>query len=201
MLRVKLMIGDREMASADGRTFRRLDPVSGEVASEADYCLYCHEREKDSCSTGMHDKSGAVKRNPLGVKIGGCPLDEKIGEMHVLRKDGDSIAALAMICVDNPMLPGTGHRICNDCMKGCVFQKQEPVNIPQAETGVLTDVLGMRCRIGAIMRGVRNIEARARELATMHQRASHVVEEPEASGLRYKKSVGHEALVTRPVGR
>ena len=115
-----------------------------EVASEADYCLYCHEREKDSCSTGMHDKSGAVKRNPLGVKIGGCPLDEKIGEMHVLRKDGDSIAALAMIVVDNPMLPGTGHRICNDCMKGCVFQKQEPVNIPQAETGVLTDVLGMR---------------------------------------------------------
>jgi NADPH-dependent glutamate synthase beta subunit-like oxidoreductase/NAD(P)H-flavin reductase len=115
-----------------------------EVASEADYCLYCHEREKDSCSTGMHDKSGALKRNPLGVKIAGCPLDEKIGEMHVLRRDGDSIAALAMIVVDNPMLPGTGHRICNDCMKGCVFQKQEPVNIPQAETGVLTDVLGMR---------------------------------------------------------
>ena len=57
-----------------------------EVASEADYCLYCHEREKDSCSTGMHDKAGAVKKNPLGVKIGGCPLDEKIGEMHVLRQ-------------------------------------------------------------------------------------------------------------------
>ena len=61
--------------------------------------------------------------------------------MHVLRKDGDSIGALAMIVIDNPMLPGTGHRICNDCMKACVFQKQEPVNIPQAETGVLTDVL------------------------------------------------------------
>ena len=44
--------------------------------------------------------------------------------------------------VDNPMVPGTGHRICNDCMKACIFQKQEPVNIPQAETGVLTDVLG-----------------------------------------------------------
>ncbi|HVY39808.1 MAG TPA: FAD-dependent oxidoreductase, partial [Polyangia bacterium] len=40
--------------------------------------------------------------------------------------------------------PGTGHRICNDCMKACIFQKQEPVNIPQAETGVLTDVLNMR---------------------------------------------------------
>ena len=33
------------------------------------------------------------------------------------------------------MLPGTGHRICNDCMKACIFQKQEPVNIPQIETG------------------------------------------------------------------
>jgi NADPH-dependent glutamate synthase beta subunit-like oxidoreductase/NAD(P)H-flavin reductase len=91
----------------------------------------------------MHDKHGALKKNPLGVALAGCPLDEKIGEMHVLRKGGDSLAALAMVVVDNPMLPGTGHRICNDCMKGCIFQKQEPVNIPQAETGVLTDVLGM----------------------------------------------------------
>src|SRR5215203_3616094 len=41
------------------------------------------------------------------------------------------------------MFPGTGHRICNDCMKSCIFQKQEPVNIPQAETGVLTDVLAL----------------------------------------------------------
>ena len=39
--------------------------------------------------------------------------------------------------------PGTGHRICNDCMKACIYQKQEPVNIPQIETGVLTDVLQM----------------------------------------------------------
>jgi NADPH-dependent glutamate synthase beta subunit-like oxidoreductase/NAD(P)H-flavin reductase len=116
---------------------------SREVANESDYCMYCHEREKDSCSKGMHDKHGALKKNPLGVALAGCPLDEKIGEMHVLRKGGDSIAALAMVVVDNPMLPGTGHRICNDCMKGCIFQKQEPVNIPQAETGVLMDVLGL----------------------------------------------------------
>ena len=61
--------------------------------------------------------------------------------MHALRRDGDAIGALAIVCVDNPMCPGTGHRICNDCMKGCIFQKQDPVNIPQIETGVLTDVL------------------------------------------------------------
>src|SRR5204863_5764693 len=70
-------------------------------------------------------------------------LDEKISEMHVLRKSGDALGALAIIVVDNPMCPGTGHRICNDCMKSCIYQKQEPVNIPQIETGVLTDVLRM----------------------------------------------------------
>ncbi len=60
-----------------------------------------------------------------------------------MRQAGDSIAAMALVCVDNPMLPGTGHRICNDCMKACVFQKQEPVNIPEIETAVLTDVLAL----------------------------------------------------------
>ena len=61
--------------------------------------------------------------------------------MHTVRKRGDAIGALAMVTIDNPMCPGTGHRICNDCMKACIYQKQEPVNIPQIETGVLTDVL------------------------------------------------------------
>ena len=63
--------------------------------------------------------------------------------MHLLRKHGDAIGALAIVAIDNPMCPGTGHRICNDCMKACIYQKQEPVNIPQIETGVLTDVLNM----------------------------------------------------------
>jgi acyl-CoA reductase-like NAD-dependent aldehyde dehydrogenase len=35
MLRVNLMMGDRELPAADGRTFERIDPVTGEVASEA----------------------------------------------------------------------------------------------------------------------------------------------------------------------
>lgn len=111
---------------------------------EVDYCLICHEREKDSCSKGLHDpKSVNVKRNPLGIALEGCPLDEKISEMHLLKKQGDSIASLALVTIDNPMCAGTGHRICNDCMKGCIFQKQEPVNIPLAETATLTDVLDL----------------------------------------------------------
>jgi len=134
--------GHRRRRDGFALTDLRMSPR--EVSGEADYCVYCHERERDSCSKGMRDKHHALKRNPLNVELAGCPLCEKIGEMHVLRKDGDSLAALAMIVIDNPMLPGTGHRICNDCMKGCIFQKQEPVNIPQAETGVLMDVLGLR---------------------------------------------------------
>ncbi len=123
-------------------TDRRMNPR--EVESEVDYCLYCHDRAKDSCTTGLKDaKTGAIKKNPLGVELNGCPLDERISEMHYMRKSGDAIAALALVCIDNPMLPGTGHRICNDCMKACIFQKQEPVNIPQIETAVLTDVLEM----------------------------------------------------------
>ncbi len=114
------------------------------VQSETDYCIFCHERGRDSCSKGFAEKEGGYKKNPLGIPLPGCPLKEKISEMHVMRDNGDSISALALIMIDNPMCPGTGHRICNDCMKGCIYQKQSPVNIPQAETGALTDVLGMR---------------------------------------------------------
>ena len=114
-----------------------------EVVSEIHYCVLCHERDKDSCSKGLRDKEGNVTANPLGITLPGCPLDEKISEMHMVRKSGDAIGALAIVVVDNPMVPGTGHRICNDCMKACIYQKQEPVNIPQIETGVLTDVLRM----------------------------------------------------------
>ena len=114
-----------------------------QVTGETFYCLLCHEREKDSCSKGLRKKEGGFKANPLGVTLGGCPLEQKISEMHVLRREGDALGALALIAIDNPLLPGTGHRICNDCMKGCIFQAQDPVDIPQAETGILTDVLGM----------------------------------------------------------
>ncbi len=119
----------------DGRMDRR------GVLSEIHYCVLCHERDKDSCSKGIRAKDGSVSRNALGIPLAGCPLDEKISEMHMLRKAGDAVGALALVTLDNPMCAGTGHRICNDCMKACIFQKQDPVNIPQAETGVLTDVL------------------------------------------------------------
>jgi NADPH-dependent glutamate synthase beta subunit-like oxidoreductase/NAD(P)H-flavin reductase len=141
----ELAVGPEEhLRARDGfaLTDRRMSRL--EVHNEVDYCLLCQDRDKDSCSKGLRDnKTRAIKPNPLGVPLNGCPLDEKIGEMHQVRRSGDSLASLALVTIDNPMCPGTGHRICNDCMKACVFQTQEPVNIPQAETGVLTDVLQM----------------------------------------------------------
>ncbi len=142
-------VGDpNELRRRDG--FLLTDERASErrVLAEVDYCILCHERSKDSCSKGIIDKKaaacGAFKKNALGVSLHGCPLDEHISEMHLLHGEGDPIAALAMICITNPMLAGTGHRICNDCMKACIYQTQEPVDIPQIETRVLTDVLALR---------------------------------------------------------
>ena len=134
---------NQEMRRRDGFKLTDDRGTMRDALYEVDYCLICHERDKDSCSTGLREKDGAPKRNPLGIKTEGCPLDEKISEMHLMKKHGDSIASLALVVIDNPMCAGTGHRICNDCMKGCIFQKQEPVNIPLAETATLTDVLDL----------------------------------------------------------
>ena len=118
-----------------------------QVLGEIDYCVYCHKNEGDFCSKGFPVKKAqpelGLKKNPLGEILTGCPLEEKISEMHVLKKQGQTIAALAVIMVDNPMCPITGHRICNDCMRACIYQKQEPVDIPQTETGILGDVLSL----------------------------------------------------------
>ena len=126
--------------------FKLTDPRFNQrqVLSEVNHCIYCHERDTDSCSKGMRNKkTETFKVDPLGVTTIGCPLDEKISEMHLVKRNGDNIGALAIIIIDNPMCPGTGHRICNECMKGCIYQKTDPVNIPQIETNVLTDVLFM----------------------------------------------------------
>jgi NADPH-dependent glutamate synthase beta subunit-like oxidoreductase/NAD(P)H-flavin reductase len=110
---------------------------------QANYCIWCHEQSKDSCSKGLKEKAPAAgfKKTPFGVPLAGCPLEEKISEFHLVKARGEPIGALAIICVDNPMVAATGHRICNDCMKSCIYQKQAPVDIPQAETRTLKDVL------------------------------------------------------------
>jgi NADPH-dependent glutamate synthase beta subunit-like oxidoreductase/NAD(P)H-flavin reductase len=109
----------------------------------ANYCIWCHNQGKDSCSKGLREKTGEFKKSPFGVVLAGCPLDEKISEMNLVESRGHAVGALAIVVVDNPMCAATGHRICNDCMKACIYQKQEPVDIPQVETRVLKEVLAL----------------------------------------------------------
>ncbi|MBU6141259.1 MAG: FAD-dependent oxidoreductase [Proteobacteria bacterium] len=112
--------------------------------AETHYCIFCHKQKKDSCRTGIYEKdSKEIKIDSLKVELHGCPLDEKISEMNLLKSEGFSLAALAVATIDNPMIAGTGHRICNDCMKSCIYQKQDPVDIPQIETRTLKDVLAL----------------------------------------------------------
>jgi NADPH-dependent glutamate synthase beta subunit-like oxidoreductase/NAD(P)H-flavin reductase len=109
----------------------------------ANYCIWCHNQGKDSCSKGLKEKTGEFKKSPFGVVLAGCPLDEKISEMNLVAAEGHCVGALAVAVIDNPMCAATGHRICNDCMKACIYQKQEPVDIPQVETRVLKEVLAL----------------------------------------------------------
>ncbi len=128
--------------------FALTDPGTGLAGAldEANYCIWCHEQNKDSCSKGLKEKpaeDGRIefKKSPFGVPLHGCPLEERISEFHKLKSEGWAVGALAMIVIDNPTVCGTGHRICNDCMKSCIYQRQDPVNIPQAETRTLKDIL------------------------------------------------------------
>ncbi len=118
------------------------------VADQLYYCLECHQKKTDYCRTGFFkkksDQQAGFKSNQLDELLEGCPLDERISEMHWLKRRHWAIASLAMIMRDNPLCSLTGHRICNDCMKSCIYQKQEPVDIPEVESRVLKDVLAMQ---------------------------------------------------------
>jgi len=125
--------------------FKLTDPGTDLVGAmdEVNYCIWCHEQGKDSCSKGLKEKAPnqEFRKTVFGVQLAGCPLEEKISEFQMVKARGEPLAALGIVAVDNPMAAGTGHRICNDCMKSCIYQKQDPVNIPQAETRTLKDVL------------------------------------------------------------
>lgn len=118
-----------------------------QVHYQVHYCIYCHKNQGDFCRRGFPVKKKqpelGFKLNPSGELLSGCPLDERISEMHYLRAQGDLMAAFAMITRDNPMVCVTGHRICNDCMKACIYQKQDPVDIPEIESHILKDVLAL----------------------------------------------------------
>src|SRR5947207_524484 len=144
----RLFVPRRAVPESDWRPrdgFALTDPGSDLAGAldQANYCIWCHNQGKDSCRSGLHEKDGSFKKSVFGVTLAGCPLDEKISEMNLVKARGYSLGALAIVAVDNPICAATGHRICNDCMKACIYQRQEPVDIPQIETRTLKDVLAL----------------------------------------------------------
>ncbi|CCG41947.1 FAD-dependent oxidoreductase [Magnetospirillum molischianum] len=103
---------------------------------QSHYCIGCHHQGRDSCRSGL--LRGGIERS-------GCPLDQKISELHEVKSAGLSLAALGVITIDNPMVAGTGHRICNACMDACIYgsQGRDPVDTPTVETRTLRDVLDL----------------------------------------------------------
>ncbi len=114
---------------------------------EANYCIWCHRQQKDSCARGLRQKvkdgPAPFRDDPLGVTLTGCPLEERVSEFQYLKAQGLALGALAVVAIDNPLVAATGHRICNDCMKACIYQRQTPANIPEVESRTLKDVLGL----------------------------------------------------------
>jgi len=64
---------------------------------EANYCIWCHEQGKDSCSKGLKEKPPAdgFRKTVFGVALAGCPLEQKISEFHMVKARGEPLAALA----------------------------------------------------------------------------------------------------------
>ena len=139
------LIDKEEIKIRDRKGFSLTDtgPTRAKALLESNYCVICHDRKKDSCSTGLKDKEGNFKENHSKTKLTGCPMEEKISEMNFLKNQGLNLSSLATAMIDNPMLAATGDRICNDCMKSCIYQTQEPVNIPQIESQILKDCLNL----------------------------------------------------------
>jgi NADPH-dependent glutamate synthase beta subunit-like oxidoreductase/NAD(P)H-flavin reductase len=138
-----LRLPEEDWRARDG--FGLTDPGTDLAGAmdQANYCIWCHNQGKDSCRSGLRDKDATFRKSVFGVTLAGCPLDEKISEMNLVKARGNSVGALAIVAVDNPLCAATGHRICNDCMKACIYQRQDPVDIPQIETRTLKDVLSL----------------------------------------------------------
>ncbi len=105
---------------------------------QANYCIYCAGQNKDSCRTGLPEQT-----NPLGNKLTGCPLGQKVSEMNYLYSEGHILASIAVAMIDNPLVAATGSRVCNDCVKSCIFQKQDQVDTPTIESQIVRSVLAL----------------------------------------------------------
>ncbi|WP_276968705.1 hypothetical protein, partial [Metallibacterium scheffleri] len=80
-----LRLPEHEWRPRDG--FALTDPGmdAQQALDQMNYCIWCHAQGKDSCSKGLRTRGGeAFQTSAFGVALAGCPLEEKISEMHSL---------------------------------------------------------------------------------------------------------------------
>ena len=79
-----LRLPEHDWRARDG--FALTDPGTDLAGAldQANYCIWCHNQGKDSCSTGLKEKDGGFRKTVFGVTLAGCPLDEKISEMNLV---------------------------------------------------------------------------------------------------------------------
>ena len=106
------------------------------------YCIKCKDRKRDYCSIG-YQKKEEITSNELGKKLIGCPLNMHISQMHSMNEAGKIIAAMAFITINNPLVAGTGYKICNDCKQSCIYQTTQAVDTPKVETTILMQLLNL----------------------------------------------------------
>src|SRR5229473_1666945 len=85
-----LRLPEEHWRARDG--FALTDPGTDLAGAQdqANYCIWCHNQGKDSCRSGLHEKDGSFKKSTFGVTLAGCPLDEKISEMNIVKARGYS---------------------------------------------------------------------------------------------------------------
>ena len=79
----RLRLPDDHLRRRDG--FALTDPGTDLAGGldQANYCIWCHEQQKDSCSSGLREKKTAggsqppFKSSPFGAPLAGCPLEER----------------------------------------------------------------------------------------------------------------------------
>ncbi|MGN7619109.1 MAG: hypothetical protein ACTJLM_04500 [Ehrlichia sp.] len=137
------MITSHNIKHRDGFNLTHKQPTLYQALNNSHYCIFCHKQNKDSCSKGLVENNSSFKKSIFSTELHGCPLEEKISEMNLVKSQGYPIASLAIAMIDNPLCVLTGYHICNDCTKSCIYQKQDPVDIPMVETQIIDNVLSL----------------------------------------------------------
>jgi|GEM_PF-6596176 len=106
-------------------------PSAEQILWQTKHCIYCHRQQNDFCRKGYDEQNE------------GCPLDQKISEMNFTKSNCYTIAPVAIAMIDNPLVLLTGRRICNDCVKSCIYQKTDAVDTPSIETASVDDMLAL----------------------------------------------------------